>query len=289
DQTQGVNVNLTPGSWIYAGQQTKNFLMAAPHTSAGINTYFGQPANININGGVDKIRFNNYTKNQAFISYGTQIEKLIGSDYDDTLTGNNAANAIYGGKGKDTISGGGGNDYLDGGADADKMSGGVGDDIYVVDNTADTVTEAANEGSNDTVHSYIDFRLPENVENLHLYGTANVNAIGNTLANVLKGNAADNRLEGGIGNDTLTGGKGRDTFVFSDLLSVDTIADFTVGEDKIALSRQVFTALEQGKVMEHIRYDSSTGALSYAADGKTVHFATIGTGLQIDENSFSLI
>ncbi|RRD88665.1 Ig-like domain-containing protein, partial [Conchiformibius steedae] len=291
DQTQGVNVNLTPGSWIYAGKKTENFLMAAPYTSAGINTYFGQPANININGGVDKIRFNNYTQNQAFIGYGTQIEKLIGSDYDDTLTGNNATNAIHGGKGNDTINGGGGgNDYLDGGAGADTMSGGVGDDTYVVDNTADTVTEAVGEG-NDTVHSYISYTLGENVENLHLYGTDNVNAIGNALANVLKGNAADNRLEGGAGNDILTGGKGRDTFVFSDLLegSVDSITDFTVGEDTIALSQNVFTALETGKVMQHIQYDSATGKLNYDNNGQSVHFATIGTGLQIDENSFSLI
>ncbi|RRD88618.1 Ig-like domain-containing protein, partial [Conchiformibius steedae] len=288
DQTQGVNVNLTPGSWIYAGEKTETFLMTAPYTYLDNHAYFSQPSSVRINGGVGSVRLDNYTKNQAFIGYGTQIEKLIGSDYDDTLTGNNAANAIYGGKGNDTINGGGGNDYLDGGADADKMSGGVGDDTYVVDNTADTVSETANQG-NDTIHSYISYILGENVENLHLYGTKDVDAIGNALANVLKGNAADNRLEGGAGNDILTGGKGRDTFVFSDLLSVDTITDFTVGEDTIALSQNVFTALETGKVMEHIQYDSATGQLSYDGNGQNVHFATIGTGLQIDENSFSLI
>ena len=63
----------------------------------------------------------------------------------------------------------------------------------------------------------------------------------------LEGGRGDDTLEGGegkdtlfagIGNDTLTGGKGRDTFVFSvgPNSGNKTIADFTIGEDIIALS-----------------------------------------------------
>jgi len=51
------------------------------------------------------------------------IENLVGSLYDDSLTGNNINNVIDGGAGNDTIDGGAGNDTIDGGA---------GNDTYIV-------------------------------------------------------------------------------------------------------------------------------------------------------------
>ncbi len=55
----------------------------------------------------------------------TSIEGLIGSNYDDTLTGNADANTLYGGAGADILSGGGGTvdgDYLDFGAGGDSYT-----------------------------------------------------------------------------------------------------------------------------------------------------------------------
>ncbi|MBN6710166.1 Ig-like domain-containing protein [Haemophilus haemoglobinophilus] len=295
DQTQSVNVNLTPGSWIYVGAKTSNFLMEAPYTYLGANAYFDQPYDVKINGGVGAVRLDHYTKGQAFIGYGTQIEKLIGSDFDDTLTGNNANNTIYGGKGNDTINGGGGNDYLDGGLGADSLSGGVGNDIYVVNESEDTVHENADEG-NDSVHSYINYTLKDNVENLYLFGSENLTATGNSLNNIIVGNSSDNLLDGKEGTDTLTGGKGKDTFVFSTEVNannVDAITDFTVGEDKIGLSKEIFSAIRStNEIFTHIRYEQTTGKLFYSQDtignGGT-HFATITNHLSIDEQSFVLI
>ena len=51
------------------------------------------------------------------------------------------------------------------------MAGGAGDDTYLVDNVADTVTEAVNEGT-DTIETSVTYALPANVENLNLTGTA---------------------------------------------------------------------------------------------------------------------
>ena len=50
---------------------------------------------------------------------------------------------IYTGAADDTIYGEAGNDMLDGGIGADRMDGGAGNDIYVVDNISDVVTEEA--------------------------------------------------------------------------------------------------------------------------------------------------
>ena len=47
---------------------------------------------------------------QVTINFGTQIENLVGSNFDDKLYGNELANIITGGKGNDTIDGGAGID-----------------------------------------------------------------------------------------------------------------------------------------------------------------------------------
>ena len=121
------------------------------------------------------------------------------------LTGNTSANVLDGGGGLDTLAGGGG------------------DDVYVVDTTTDTLTEAAG-GGTDQVQSSVSFSLAAlaNIENLTLTGTAAINATGNGLANALIGNAADNLLDGGVGADTLAGDQGNDIYV------VDSLADSVV-------------------------------------------------------------
>jgi Ca2+-binding RTX toxin-like protein len=119
-------------------------------------------------------------------------------------TGNELAN---------TLTGNAGNNTLDGGAGADNLAGGAGNDTYVVDHSGDAVTEAAN-GGTDTVQSGINLTLTtpawDNVENIILTGTANLNATGNDAANTLTGNSGDNSLVGGNGNDTLSGNEGAD-------------------------------------------------------------------------------
>lgn len=58
----------------------------------------------------------------------TGFENVIGTAYDDVLTGSNVANALTGGDGDDELVGGDGGDMLSGGAGEDSLEGGVGDD-----------------------------------------------------------------------------------------------------------------------------------------------------------------
>lgn len=61
----------------------------------------------------------------------TNVENIIASDFDDTITGNESANSLTGRDGNDEISGKEGNDFLVGGAGSDLLNGGAGSDSFV--------------------------------------------------------------------------------------------------------------------------------------------------------------
>ena len=140
-----------------------------------------------------------------------------GNELDNVLIGNSGKNILIGNAGNDTLDGGGGADYLEGDA---------GNDTYVVDNAGDIVRETSTDPNEiDTVRSSISFSLTDvdtgtftlavknNIENLVLTGTADINGTGNALNNTLTGNDGNNLLDGSIGADTMIGGLGNDTYI----------------------------------------------------------------------------
>ncbi|MEH2001944.1 MAG: DVUA0089 family protein [Nostoc sp.] len=138
---------------------------------------------------------------------GGNANSLSGND---TLNGAAGNDNLFGGTGNDSLIGGLGNDTLDGGLGTDSLNGGVGDDTYIIDSAADTITEAANSGT-DTIRSSVTYTLGVNLENLTLTGTSGINGTGNSLNNFVFGNRANNTLNSGGGNDTLDGNFGNDT------------------------------------------------------------------------------
>lgn len=337
-EKNGVYVNLTPGSRSYNGKhlpawnEFDTWLAQLDRSKFGVirnfasnkADYFGVGRTANdhllvaeiVNNRAKLISSYNgqplevpedydFTDDQVFIGYNTQIENLKGSAFNDILFGNNAANHIEGGAGNDRIDGGAGDDYIDGGIGADVMLGGVGNDIFIVDNKDDEVIEYAGQGR-DKVLSSVDYRLSDHVEDLQLLTGAS-EGIGNNEDNHLIGNSADNRLEGRdgddilegrSGNDILLGGLGKDTFVFNTELdgSITKIEDFTVGEDIISLSKSVFASLTDNTMSnwnDYVFYDKASGALSYDADGSghadAIHFATLSLNLNLDNNSFIVV
>jgi serralysin len=71
------------------------------------------------------------------------VEAVVGSNYNDVLTGNSGNNTLQGGLGADTMNGGAGNDTLIGGADNDSLVGGNGKDILTGGSGTDKFTYTA--------------------------------------------------------------------------------------------------------------------------------------------------
>ena len=163
-----------------AGNDTVTFAASTSGVTVNLGTGYGS---------------NGDAQGDTFIS----VENVIGSGYDDILTGSSVVNSITGGAGNDSLFGAGGNDTLDGGDGTD---------------TADysTVTTAVNFNLTTKVGTVSDGSVISllNMENL-TGGTGNDTLTGDTGANVLTGNEGDDLLIGGAGADTLIGGAGNNT------------------------------------------------------------------------------
>ncbi|WP_462162838.1 Calx-beta domain-containing protein, partial [Microcystis aeruginosa] len=98
----------------------------------------------------------------------------------------------------------------------------------------------------DTWQTSLTRTLPNNVENLRLISSNNVNGTGNAGNNNITGNSGINQINGANGADTLTGGLGADTFIFqfgqSTISTSDLITDFAINSDKIDLLTQAGNA-----------------------------------------------
>lgn len=166
------------------------------------------------------------------------------------IVGDAGDNTLRGGSGADQIYGLGGNDILDGRAGADTLVGGTGNDAYHVENIGDETVEEPGGGIDET-HTYVNWTLADDIENLFLRSAANLDGRGNALANTMIGNSGNNRLEGGAdddvldgrdgndrlaggpGDDVLTGGTGDDVFAFTAGDGHDTIIDFNSSGDDL--------------------------------------------------------
>ena len=175
---------------------------------------------------------------------------------------------LIGGVGNDTIVGDSGDDLIIAGENNDRVEGRSGSDRIFGNQGNDTLT-------------------------------------GNFGDDEIFGNDGDDRLFGSQGNDTLTGGEGEDRFIFqmdsvfdSSYLGVDRIRDFTVGEDKILLSKNTFEALEDIENGRLQNYDlaiisdntlanGSSAKIIYHSDSGNLSYNSDGTGEFIDENIFA--
>ena len=152
-----------------------------------------------------------------YLEGGAGHDRLWASGGDDTLEGGAGNDLLKGQPGNDSMNGGSGRDTLDGAAGNDLMNGQDGDDVLIGGDGADTLDGGADFDKADYSGSGsgVDVSL---MTGAGLGGAAagdvlsNIEAvIGSALDDTLTGSSSDDRLEGGDGDDVLEGGVGADT------------------------------------------------------------------------------
>ncbi|HEV2898674.1 MAG TPA: calcium-binding protein [Pseudaminobacter sp.] len=276
---------------------------------AGNDTYFVDNEGDTVieanGGGIDTVKtYVGYYIGSQFIEnvtcMGTGSMGVTGNYLDNKITGNAGANLLNGRGGADTLIGLAGND------------------TYFIENVLDKVIEA-NGGGTDTVYTSVSRSFVDQfVEIIYLQGSANINATGNSLANSIGGNNSDNVINGREGNDGLGGGYGSDIFVFNTTLgpgNIDTIGDFNVNDDTVALASNIFGQARGSGVDglgtlltnefranatgqaedadDRIIYETDSGRIFYDFNGNAAGgnylFATTYTGLALTNSDFILV
>ncbi len=264
---------------------------------------------------------------------GAGTDTLIGNQGDDTLYGGKGWDSLRGSRGRDTLYGESGDDYLSGGVDSDLLYGDAGNDTLSAGKNADILFGGDGEdllygrrGSDKLYGDGGDDTMYGNQASDTLYGgRGNDSLRGSTGGDSLFGGEGNDFLSGGTdddmlfggkerdilsagqGSDTLSGGlgadelwgrKGNDYFLFDTELgdgNIDTVEDFTSGQDHINLDTSIFTDLAEGTLSNssfhssadgmatenshRILYNTTTGALFFDADGNgtgaAVQFALV--------------
>lgn len=247
--------------------------------SAVNNTIIANIGNNILNGGdgVDTLSYEKATSGVT-ISLNLAGAQATGGSGSDTVS--NFENLI-GSTGNDDLKGNADGNRIDGNLGADSMAGFGGNDIYVVDNAGDVVTEGIDKGT-DTVESSIAYTLGANLENLTLTGYSAIDGTGNTLNNLINGNNGNNKLMGLGGNDTLNGGNGYD----SDTLDGGAGADSMYG----GYGSDTYHVDNIGDVVNEVTeatgyYNTVISTISYTLGANVHHLVLTGNALKGGGNS----
>ena len=175
---------------------------------------------------------------------GDDIESVIGSMYDDMITGTNSVTVgnslwglggmdrLYGGEGEDMLYGGDGDDMLDGGDENDTLEGGYGADVLTGGRGDDTASygssmmgvtvrlhtmqamggDAEGDTFGDTTSAEYTVVDEDGEEHVMMETVPDiVRLTGSAHADILAGDSRDNIIMGGGGDDRLYGGPGGST------------------------------------------------------------------------------
>jgi Ca2+-binding RTX toxin-like protein len=204
------------------------------------------------------------------------IEVILGSNHDDTFTGNAGANIFHGGGGIDIVN------YVSstaavnidltanvnfgGDADGDSLiaiervigsnfgdrlfsataghilEGGLGDDVYVLGDVNVQIIESGDEGIDMVETALSSVTLGAHLERLTYTGSGSFTGIGNSL---------NNTITGGTGNDMLIGGGGADRLIGGDGIDIVSYAGASVAVN-INLKTGVHTGDAVGDLFESI-------------------------------------
>jgi Ca2+-binding RTX toxin-like protein len=202
----------------------------------------------------------------------TSIERLAGSKFADTLTGDALGNVLTGSGGADTLDSGAGFDF------ASYFSATMAVTVSVSNPAANT-GEAAGDRF------------------IGIEGLAS-SAFNDTLT----GDKGDNWLVGQSGADVLDGGAGYDTAAYTTAMAAVTASlaqpsantgEATAGAVGALASGAFYKGTAAHASSDRIIYNQTTGALLYDADGTgtkaAVQFATVSGSVSLTASDFTIV
>jgi len=185
----------------------------------------------------------------------SSIENLLGSSFNDRLTGSAAANFIDGGLGFDTIDGGAGNDFIFGRNGGGVLRGGAGNDR--VDGGIDADTIYGGTGNDELrVGTGSNFAYGEDGNDFLLGDTGIDRLYGGAGTDILDGVAGNDILDGGAGSDTMLGGTGASRYYVDS--AGDKVFDSGIGDGDLVLASISF-ALTLASAIERFSTTNASG------------------------------
>jgi Ca2+-binding RTX toxin-like protein len=164
----------------------------------------------------------------------TNFEAVVGTAFNDTLTGDSGDNALSGGAGADAIGGGDGDDTISGGAGDDGLDGGGGFDTVDFSSAAaginvnfDSGVGTDGDGGTDTFFGFeavVGSAFDDQINTGDVLDTVFAGAGDDLVTHSPFVSGA--RVSGGTGNDTMFATIGVDRFIFETGDGVDNITGF---------------------------------------------------------------
>lgn len=191
------------------------------------------------------------------------IERVVGTRFNDTFVGSRMNNGFAGGEGRDSFNGQDGFDFIDFGRNF-----GDAPQVGVVVDLARATGQVQNDG-------FGNVETAVNMEELR----------GSYLNDRFLGNSLENWLEGRDGNDTLTGRGGQDRFYWDgdfEIGDADRVTDFTAtgaNADILAFFTGNFTGMTgTAVVVNGTAATQNVGTFVYNAANDTLFWDQDGTG-----------
>ncbi|WP_413166582.1 Ig-like domain-containing protein [Capilliphycus salinus ALCB114379] len=233
-----------PGSDMMYGGKQDDFT----YTGKGNDMAFGDEGNDTLYGdeGNDTLIGDTADENDVEADRGLSgmIDFMWGGAGDDSMNGGRSNDTLSGGVGNDTVRGGKEDDLVYGEAGSDLIYGDLGSDHLCGNEGNDTIYGDINDNQTistvpgrDTISggSGDDVLFGNEDQDRLCGGTENDTLYGGLGEDTLGGERGDDWLFGDQGNDLISGGSGSDHFVVFSGSGTDTILDFQLGTDFIAL------------------------------------------------------
>jgi YHYH protein/RTX calcium-binding nonapeptide repeat (4 copies) len=227
---------------------------------------------------------------QTQFASSSAIDVIVLGGGNDTAIDDGGSRIYFGSAGLDNLSGGDGKDTLSGGQDIDTITGDGGNDDIFGNLGADVL--AGGDGNDRIYGGQGGDAIGGNAGDDRLFGNAG--------ADSLTGGAGADSLIGGGDNDRLTGGAGADAFLLSFNTGLDTIADFTSGEDTIRLPVSVefadhiaLTVSGSNTIVSIVNTDIQLAIVEGVINLSASNFTSVGaftgsTEITIDNTSFTV-